>query len=72
MGYNTNMKERLIDIKGDMICSPPHYHEALEGIKKMNQEMWKNNIDMSDMYVTLMMLFEEAKFHLRFIDKQEL
>ncbi len=66
------MKERLIDIKGDMICPPTHYHEALDGIKKMNQEMWKNNIDMSDMYVTLMMLFEEAKFHLRFIDKQGL
>jgi len=66
------MQERLIDVNGNMICTPANYHEALDIIKKMNQEMYKNNIDMSDMYVTLMMLFEEAKFHLRFIDKQEL
>lgn len=63
------MKERIIDIEGCMICSPVHYYEALEAIKKMNQEMWKNNVDVSDMYVTLMLLFDEAKFHLRFIDK---
>lgn len=66
----SSIKQRIIDINGDTICSPAHYYEALDAIIKMNKEMWENNIDVSDMYVTLMRLFEEANFHLRFIDKE--
>lgn len=55
---------RLIDINGDVINEPQHYHESLKWARHMIDAMEEDNIDRSDMLVIVNRLYEETRFAL--------
>ncbi len=56
--------KRLIDINGDVITEPQHYHESLKWARHMVDVMEEDNIDRSDMMVIVHCLHEEMRFAL--------
>lgn len=58
------MSKRLIDINGDVIVEPQHYHESLKWARHMVDEMEEQKVDRSDMLVIVNRLYEEMKFSL--------
>jgi hypothetical protein len=60
----TKKTKRLIDIDGDVINEPKHYHAALEWGREMIDKMEEENVDRSDMQVILYRLYEEMRFTL--------
>lgn len=56
--------KRLIDINGDVIVDPQHYHESLRWAREMIGSMEADNIDRSDMLVVCSRLAEEVRFTL--------
>jgi hypothetical protein len=55
---------RLVDINGDIISEPDHYHECLKWGRQMIEVMEDDNIDRSDMLVIANRLYEEIRFSL--------
>jgi len=56
--------KRMIDINGDVISEPEHYHESLRWARNMIDAMEEENVDRSDMCVMVERLSEEIKFTL--------
>ena len=54
--------KRLVDINGDIINEPPHYHECLKWGREMIDAMEAEDIDRSDMLVIVNRLAEEIRF----------
>ena len=55
---------RIVDINGDIICEPEHYHESLKWGREMVDKMEADNVDRSDMLVIVNRLAEEIRFSL--------
>jgi hypothetical protein len=60
-------RERIVDIRGQLINPPKFYNKAKETIEMMIDKMEADNVDRADMYIALRDLFAEADFHLRFL-----
>jgi len=56
--------KRIVDINGDIIIEPRHYHESLRWGREMIDQMEKDGVDRSDMLVIIKRLEEEMKFTL--------
>lgn len=56
--------KRLVDINGDIIQTPPYYHEALRWGREMVDQMEAAQVDRSDMLVICNRLAEEIRFQL--------
>jgi hypothetical protein len=56
--------KRIVDINGDIIVDPQHYHESLRWAREMIDSMEAENVDRSDMLVLCNRLAEEVRFAL--------
>ena len=56
--------KRIVDINGDIIIEPRHYHESLRWGREMIDQMEKDGVDRSDMLVIIKRLEEEMRFTL--------
>ena len=56
--------KRIVDINGDIIVEPEHYHESLKWGREMIDKMEKDCVDRSDMLVIIKRLEEEMRFTL--------
>lgn len=56
--------KRIVDINGDIIIEPQHYHESLRWGREMIDKMEKDGVDRSDMLVIIKRLEEEMRFTL--------
>ena len=61
---------RVIDIQGDIINEPAHYHECLDAAKKMLDEMDKDYVDKSDMIAVVDKLMQDIRFHFLFLKRR--
>lgn len=66
------MANRLIDINGDVISEPQHYHECLRWGREMIDSMEEDNVDRSDMQVIVQRLHEEMRFTLCMLKDRDL
>lgn len=64
MSSDTDKTKRLVDINGDVICEPDHYHETLRWGREMVDKMEADNVDRSDMLVVIERLAFEIRFSL--------
>lgn len=64
MSSGTGKAKRLVDINGDVIDEPHHYHETLRWGRKMVDKMEADNVDRSDMLVIVERLAFEIRFSL--------
>ena len=60
----TKRPKRIVDINGDIICEPEHYHECLKWGREMIDKMEADNVDRSDMLVIIERLAFEIRFSL--------
>ena len=58
------MTKRIIDINGDVIVEPEHYHSSLDYVQQMVDKMEEDGVDRSDMYAIICRLYEEMLFTL--------
>ena len=58
------MSKRLVDVNGDIVNEPQHYHEALRWGRLMVDAMEAEQVDRSDMCVIVNRLAEEIRFSL--------
>lgn len=58
------MTKRIIDINGDVIVEPEHYHSSLDYVQQMVDKMEEDGVDRSDMYVIICRLYQEMLFTL--------
>ena len=56
--------ERIIDINGDVINFPEHYHECLKHAQKMVDVMDDQYVDRSDMVAMIDKLVADIRFHI--------
>ena len=66
-----NAITRIIDINGDIICEPEHYHESLKCGRDMVDKMEADNVDRSDMLVIIERLAFEIRFSLAMLKDRE-
>jgi hypothetical protein len=66
-----NKPKRIIDINGQIIVSPQHYHSALQCGHNMIDLMDKENVDRSDMLVAINDLHRELTFHCTFLPRRD-
>ena len=66
-----NAITRIIDINGDIICEPEHYHESLKCGRDMVDKMEADNVDRSDMLVIIERLAVEIGFTLTMLKDRE-
>ena len=64
MSSDEHKTKRIVDINGDIICEPEHYHESLKWGREMVDKMESDSIDRSDMLVIVNRLAEEIRFSL--------
>ena len=64
MSSDEHKIKRIVDINGDIICEPEHYHESLKWGREMVDKMEADNVDRSDMLVIVNRLAEEIRFSL--------
>ncbi len=60
------MRKRIIDLQGCTIVEPKHFHKTKTAAYEMLDEMEKENIDISDMFVVLNNLMSDLQFYLMF------
>ena len=58
------LTKRIIDINGDVIVEPEHYHECLRWAREMIDKMEEDGVDRSDMYAIICRLYQEMLFTL--------
>lgn len=56
------MENRIIDINGNIITHPQHYHECLNWSSLMIEEMERSGVDRSDMCVVIHRLYQDILF----------
>ena len=66
-----NAITRIIDINGDIICEPEHYHESLKCGRDMVDKMEADNVARSDMLVIIERLAVEIGFTLTMLKDRE-
>jgi hypothetical protein len=59
---------RIVDINGDVIIEPEHYHDTLDRASQMIDWMESKDVDKLDMNVIVDRLCSEIKFLLLFIE----
>ena len=62
---------RIVDINGDIICEPEHYHESLKWGREMVDKMESDSVDRSDMLVIIERLAFEIRFSLAMLKDRE-
>lgn len=67
-----SLTNRIVDINGEVIVLPEHYHECLQWGQNMIDKMEEDGVDRSDMYVVLEYLHNELAFHTRFLKKRNI
>ena len=67
----TKRPKRIVDINGDIICEPEHYHECLKWGREMINKMEADNVDRSDMLVIIERLAFEIRFTLDMLKDRE-
>ena len=67
----TKRPKRIVDINGDIICEPEHYHECLKWGREMINKMEADNVDRSDMLVIIERLAFEIRFTLAMLKDRE-
>ena len=73
MSSDEHKTKRIVDINGDIICEPEHYHECLKWGREMIDKMEEDNVDRSDMLVILNRLSEQIRFSMLMLkDRDEL
>ena len=63
--------KRIVDINGQMINAPEHYHETLKWGNHMIDKMDEDNVDRSDMPVVINDLYRELTFNLTFLKRRD-
>ena len=71
MSSDDHKTKRIVDINGDIICEPEHYHECLKWGREMIDKMEVDNVDRSDMLVILNRLSEEIRFSMLMLKDRE-
>ena len=71
MSSDEHKTKRIVDINGDIICEPEHYHECLKGGREMIDKMEEDNVDRSDMLVIIERLAVEIGFTLTMLKDRE-
>lgn len=59
----TNETKRLCDSDGDLLEEPRGYSEAVDALRRLIDNMEKENIDRADMSVVIDCVFGEMRLH---------
>ncbi len=59
----TRETKRLCDSDGGLLKEPEGYHEAVDALRQLIDNMEEENTDRADMSVVLECVFGEARFH---------
>lgn len=71
MSSDEHKTKRIVDINGDIICEPEHYHECIKCGRDMIDKMEADNVDRSDMLVIIERLAFEIRFSLAMLKNRE-